>query len=297
MLVYVKKYLTSIASLFLITGMAKAQQPFTYTQYMDNTTPLNPAYAMIQKGGSINTMVRKQWIGVDGAPTTYLVNGNLPIESINASAGLIASNDLIGVERLTEVNAFFAKGIKLSDKNNLAVAINAGFRNYVANYSQIDDTDPNFSTDIREVKPNVGFGVLYYTNSYYLGVSVPELNVRDLGTASQQDVTNFRNHYYFTGGISTQLNDDYIVKYYTLVAYTRDIPVIADVSGIFYLKSALGIGFTYRTNNEVAGILKFNFDQYYLGYSYQVGTSTANIGGFNNATHELTFSMRFGKVK
>jgi type IX secretion system PorP/SprF family membrane protein len=279
----------------LLFTTAKAQQPFAYTQYMDNLTPLNPAYSMLQKDGSINTLVRKQWVGVPGSPTSYLFNGNLPIQSINGSAGLIVSNDEVAIEHLTEVNAFFAKAIQLDQKNSLAVSMNAGFRNYVAKYSEVDSSDPVFGNDVRQTQPNVGFGVMLYSDQYYVGLSVPELNVRNLGDASQQDNADFRNHYYLAAGIATELNEDYRFKYSGLVSYTRGVPVLADVSGIVYLKKTLGLGVNYKTDNEVAGILSIDLDQFHIGYSYEFGTTSANIGGFGNATNEVSLGYRFGK--
>src|SRR5271165_629467 len=112
----IKRTLIALFCLFLFVMArveVKGQQlpAFGYTQYMDNLTPLNPAYSLLDKAGSISTLARKQWVGVDGAPTTFLINGNLPLESINGSAGLIVFNDQFAIERETEVNAYFAKGI------------------------------------------------------------------------------------------------------------------------------------------------------------------------------------------
>jgi len=57
-------------------GLAQSQS-FSFTQYMDNLTPINPAYSLLDQANSINTMARKQWVGIDGAPTTFLINGKL----------------------------------------------------------------------------------------------------------------------------------------------------------------------------------------------------------------------------
>jgi type IX secretion system PorP/SprF family membrane protein len=279
----------------LATQVKAQQQSFTYTQYMDNLTPLNPAYSLIDKAASVTTMARKQWVGIDGAPTTFLINGNIPLESINASAGLIVLNDQFAVEHQTEVNAYFAKSIQLGEKDFLAVSLNAGIRNYVANYSTLDSTDPAFANDIRQTKPNVGFGVMYYSDTFYIGVSVPELTITNLGTASVQSSNNFKNHYYFSSALITDLSEDIKFKPSTLLSYQKGVPLIADFSGIIYLKETLGLGISYRTNSEVAGIITVNVEGFHVGYSYQFGSSSNNLGGFNIPTHEVNLSYRFGK--
>ena len=93
---------------------AWAQQPFTFTQYMNNLTPVNAAYSTLDNAGNLNVVGRKQFIGINGAPSTFLFNGSLPITSINSNAGLIVLNDAYGAESLTEINGFFAKKIQLS---------------------------------------------------------------------------------------------------------------------------------------------------------------------------------------
>lgn len=279
----------------LTTGKVKAQQQFSFTQYMDNLTPFNPAYSLLDKAGSVNAMARKEWVGIDGAPTTFLVNANLPLESIGAAAGLVLLNDKFAIEHKTEINVYFAKSIQLGLNGYLAVSLNAGIRNYVANYSLLDATDPAFRNDVRQNKPNVGFGVMYFTDWYYIGVSVPEFTVTSLGTASVQDNNNFKNHYYFAGALIAKVNDDIKFKPATLVSYVKGVPLIADFSGIFYLKDVVGLGVNFRTNNEMAGIITFNLEGFHLGYSYQFGTASNNLGGFNMATHEVTLSYRFGR--
>ena len=273
-----------------------AQTPaFTYTQFMDNLTPLNPAASLLDKAGSVSTLARKQWVGIEGAPTTYLLNANLPFSDINAAAGLIVFNDNFAVEHQTEVNAYFAKAIQLGEADFLAVSLNAGLRNYTAYFSQLDSNDPEFKTDVRQDKPNIGFGVMYYTDTYYIGLSAPELTITSLGTASIQNNNNFINHYYLAGAfLSGAPDDDIKLKPAFLVSYAKGTTTTADLSGTIILKDILGIGFDYRTSNQAAGIMTINVDGFHIGYSYQFNTASNDLGGFNIPTHEVTISYRFG---
>jgi type IX secretion system PorP/SprF family membrane protein len=286
-----------LAVLFIlisITGANAQQQPFSYTQYMDNLTPFNPAYSLLDEANSFSTVARKQWVGVDGSPETFLVNGNFRLENINSSAGMIIENDQFAIEHEIEADAYFAKAIQLGQNEYLAVSLNAGLRNYVANYSSLDANDPVFTNDVRETKPNAGFGVMVYTDWYYLGVSLPELTITSLGTASVQNNVNFKNNYYFTGALITAIDDDIKFKPAFLLSYVSGVPLLADFSGTFYLKETLGFGINYRSNNEVAGIFSINVNSFHIGYSYQFGTGAENLGGFNNATNEVSISYRFG---
>ena len=282
--------------IFLFIGLeSKAQQGYSYTQYMNNQVPLNPAASLLDQNGSVNALLRKQWVGIQGAPSTFIFDASLPISSINGAAGLVVVNDDFAIEHQTEVNAFFAKGIQLSTNSFLGVSLNAGFKRYVANYSQLDANDPTFSNDIRQTKPNVGFGLMFYSDHYYVGLSAPELTFTSLGTASQQNVANFKNHYNFTGGyLFGKPGDDLRVKPAALVAYTQGIPAVVNFSTTLYIKSAFGVGADVGSNNEAAGIVSFMTGNLHLGYAYQFGTSSSALS-YHNATHEVTLGIRFGK--
>jgi len=279
---------------FALGLRAQQQQEFGYTQYMDNLTPFNQAYSMLDKNGSVSALVRKQFVGIQGAPSTFIFSGNLPIESFDGSSGLLVMNDKFAIESNTQFSAYLAKSIQMSDNNYLAVSISGGIKSYIANFSTLGPTDPQFRNDVRETRPNLGFGVMYYSDSYYVGLSMPELTITGLGTASVQNNTNFRNHYYFSGGFITQLADDIKLKPATMVAYAKGVPVTANISGTIFLKDMLGVGLNYRSDNEAAGIISINMNSFKLGYSYQFGTSSNNLGGFNNSIHEVTLTYRFG---
>ncbi len=72
------------------------------------------------------------------------------------------------------------------------------------------------------------------------------------------------------------------------------MPLITDISGTLVIKDFLGLGADYRSNNDAALIFSMDFSSFKVGYSYQFGLSSTSIGGFVNATQELTLSLRFG---
>lgn len=284
-----------IALSFALDG--SAQQLFTYTQYMNNLTPINHTYSLLDNNSNISVLYRKQWVGIEGTPSTFLFSSAFPLENINAATGVTVTDDQFAVEHQTEVNAYFAKSIQLADNNYLAVSLDAGVRRYTANYSLVGPDDPSFmNNDIRETRPNLGFGVMYYSDKYYLGVSLPQLNLHSLGNGSVETNAYFRNHYYLQGAyLFGNEGDNFRIKPAFLFQATRGIPAVADISTTFYIKELLGIGVNYRTSNEMAGILTVSLDSFRLGYSYQFGTANNNIGGVNFTTHELMLTYRFGK--
>lgn len=273
------------------------QQTFSYTQYMNHPLPLNMATSLQDAGGSINLLVRKQWVGIDGAPSSFFVDGFLPIKKLNGTAGIIAENDKYGPESLTEFNAFYAQSVKLGETQFLGLSLNLGLRNYIANYTQLNPLDPALGPNINEIKPSLGFSLLYYSKTIYLGLSVPELTIRNLGKNTLLDNNFFRNNYFFMGGLNLKVVDGVQFKPASLVSYSRGVPPIADFSVMFLFGGAIGAGLNYRTNNESAIIITTDFNLFKVGYSYQFGLLSESLGRFIIPTQEITLSFRLGKKK
>ncbi|WP_448702619.1 PorP/SprF family type IX secretion system membrane protein [Mucilaginibacter sp. AW1-3] len=295
-----KKYL-SIAILLVLAqtlyNKAYAQQPFTFTQYMNNMTPVNTAYSTLDDAGSLNLVGRKQFIGIDGAPSTFLFNGAVPISSIASSAGLLVLNDKYGAENMTEINGFFAKKIQLSGNSFLSAGINAGFRTHTVHTSALDPSDPRFmNSDIDETQTNVGLSAMLSGSNYYVGVSLPRLTLSTIGKTAQEN-NYVMNTYYLTGAYIQTLNEDFKVKPAVLLAYAgNNLPVMLDVSTTLYIKNVLGLGVNYHSQDALAGIVSVNISNNIMfGYSYQFSVGKYALGGINNTTQELTLSYRFGK--
>ena len=58
------------ALLILVSVCANAQQDAIYSQYMFNPFAINPAYAGSRDAMSGVLLIREQWRGIEGAPST-----------------------------------------------------------------------------------------------------------------------------------------------------------------------------------------------------------------------------------
>jgi type IX secretion system PorP/SprF family membrane protein len=285
-----------VAALQMWSHKALAQQPFTFTQYMNNLTPVNAAYSALDNAANVNVVGRKQFIGINGAPSTFLFNGSVPIPNLTSTAGLVVLNDKYGAESLTEVNGFFAKKIQLSPNTYLSTAINGGFRVYKVN--NVDPSDPRFyGSDVNQTEANLGFSVMLHSDKYYIGLSLPRLSLNTIGK-SAEDNNYYMNTYYLTGAYLKDLGPDFKIKPAALVTYAgSNLPVQFNLSTTLYVKDVVGVGVNYRSTNDFAGILSlFLNNNINIGYSYQFSTAAYSIGGINNTTQEVTLSYRFGNA-
>lgn len=283
--------------LILLTGCLPsfAQQQFTYTQYIDNLAPINPAWTNTRQVSELNFLARQQWVNVDGAPRTFMANGFFLLKDIGGSIGFNSMADRVGPESLTEFNLFFAKSVQLQNDLYLSTALNGGFRNYNILYSSLLTDDPLLSNaDVRDNRFNVGAAIMAYVpGKFYAGISIPRIN---LGNAKGKlsDVGYFRNFYFANLGYSANLSDDFRFDVASVLAYTSNVPLQVDLSSKIWIKETLGLGFNYRSNNELALLTSYRLGQFNLGYSYSFVFGNKRVAGFQNATHEITLGIRFG---
>ena len=281
----------------LAAFMAHGQQPLTYTQHGQLHTALNPAASLMHLDGEVSFLGRRQWVGMEGAPTVYWGSGHVGFQRMGATAGLNIRHESLAVEKLTEASVFFAKGVRVSEREYIGLSLNAGFSYMDGRFSQLDPQDPAFREDVKETDALVGFGVmLYRPDQYYVGLSLPRLMLGNLGVGGERRY-NFRNVYHLTAGALFSMGTDFQFRPSLLVTYSENLRPQAEATAMVFVKRTVGIGLNVRSYGEVAGMAQINAGRFGLGYSYQFSTRNEALNrSISNNTHEIGFSYRFGKV-
>ena len=165
-----------IIAVLLLAYQTHAQQDPQYTQYMYNMNVVNPAYAGSKKGLSLGLLYRTQWSGIDGAPNTGTFFGHSPLGN-NMGIGLSVISDQIGPVNETNIYADVSYTLRFGGEHRLAFGVKAGATFHDIGLSGIDliDQGDPFFQDISKTTPNFGAGLFYYTDQYYLSLSVPNL--------------------------------------------------------------------------------------------------------------------------
>lgn len=261
-------------------------------------TLLNPAASLIHQVGEITTVGRRQWVGVEGAPTVLWGSGYVGFENMGATAGLIVRHEQLGPEKLTETSAYFAKSVRISEHEYLGLSLNAGISHLAGNFAHLDSNDPAFRDDVRETDAQVGFGLmLYRPDRYYVGLSLPRLMLGNLGVSSENRY-NFRNQYHLIAGALFHLGGEFHLKPALLVTYAESLRPQAELAAMVFANRVFGLGVNVRSYGELAGLLQFNFGGLGLGYGYQFNPKNEAMNQrIENTTHEIGLSYRFGGTR
>ena len=301
-----KLYFTAFLAFLALTDSYAQQDPH-YTQYMYNMNVINPAYAGSKESLSFGLLYRKQWVDIEDAPTTFSLSGSAPIGR-NVGLGLSLISDEIGP--VSEQNAYadFSYTLNLGGEHRLALGLKAGATFHkVGLYSDIgennvpDLNDPAFSENSSNVYPNVGTGVFYYTQKYYIAFSVPNMLkskhldvVNNVGGRKQFGTESL--HYFLTGGYVFDISPSVKFKPFAMLKSAFDAPLSVDVSTNFLFNEKFEIGATYRIDDSFGAMVNYAISpSLRIGYAYDHIVSDLNIT--TPSSHEviLLFDINFSK--
>lgn len=306
---FVKRYASSWKNhlgnrvVFCLLGMMMlsfslhAQQEPMYSQYMFNMLNINPAYAGNRVSDNITALYRNQWIGLEGAPKTMTLTWDRRKPDGNVGYGLQLYNDKIGVEKTTGVQAFYAYRIPF-ENSFLSFGLSGGVLNYQADYTQvttIQPGDPRFQQNENGWLPTAGFGILFASEYWYLGLSVPALLHTKINAVNYLDQNDFgaNNHYFLTGGYAFDLSEGVKIKPSVLLKAVKGAPLELDLNMNVWFMNILGVGASYRTGDALIGSIEFQLmPQLRLGYAYDYTIS--DLRSYNRGTHELMLRLEIG---
>ena len=285
----------------LISTSLKAQQEPMYSQYMFNMLQINPAYAGNRVVDNITAVHRRQWINIAGAPTIATLSWDKRQTGTNVGYGLQVYNDKIGIENTTGLKGFYSYRLPF-ENSFLSFGVSGGVLYYNAALSQIkttDEGDPLLQEDIVRVLPTAGFGLLYGSENWYIGFSVPALlktKVNGSGAKATYSVGG-NNHYFVTAGYVFEVSENFELKPSVLMKAVAGFPMQFDFNINGWINKVVGLGISYRTGDAVVGMLELQVSkEFQLGYAYDYTIS--NLSTYTKwGTHELMLRYEFGGPK
>lgn len=296
-----KIYFLTLIALVMFTDVSAQQDPH-YTQYMYNLSVINPAYAGSKENLSGGLLYRKQWVEIEDAPTTGTFFLHSPVGK-NVGMGLSAISDKIGPVEENNIYGDFSYTLNLGGEHRLAFGLKAGATFHkvglftdIGNGNVPDPNDPAFSEDSNKTFFNLGSGLFYYTNKYYVSFSIPNMlkstyldyNGRKFGTETL--------HYFLTGGYVFDISPNVKFKPFAMVKSAFNAPTSLDISTNFLFNDKFEVGATYRLQDSFGAMVNYAITPgLKIGYAYDHIVSDLNIT--TPSSHEviLLFDLNFPK--
>ena len=266
-----------------------AQQDAQYTQYMYNTTNVNPAYAGSRGVMSIFALHRTQWVGLDGAPVTNAFSINTPINNSSLGLGVSVVNDRIGPTVENAISADLSYTLQTSETLKLSFGVKATVNLFSLDVDKLnpaDQNDPSLQNLNNKINPNFGAGVYLHSDKMYLGLSVPNFLEDTKYSDNSVSVFKERMNFYAIGGYVFDISTSVKFKPAFLTKVVTGSPLQVDVSGNLLFFEKLTLGVAYRWDAAVSGMAGFQVtDGLYIGYGYDL--ETTKLKNYNSGSHEV----------
>lgn len=235
--------------------IGSAQQLPQFSQYIFNGLHINPAYAGYKNEGYIQSTYRSQWVGFEGAPTTFTMTADLSANEGMMGFGAMVLADKIGPTGTTSAMLSYAYRIQTGRSSYLSLGASAGVSQYMVNGDELrainpdDDELPQGRQSM--MTPNMNLGMFFHTDGFYAGVSAYNLIGKNQLEREHMALAVHDIHYYVTAGGLLNISDNVQFKPSFLVKYVSGSPTTYDLNAMFLFSEKFWIGGSYRSNLHI----------------------------------------------
>lgn len=289
-----------------------AQENSIYKQYYLSPFIINPAFTGLNYYPGALLSVKRQWVGIQESPGTYLLSGNYRIGSYDfydpkgfVNKGALKLKDRIGLgtalynhnygpESLLGGNISYAYHVPVSRKYELSFGISA-LANYHSLHSHMlkpDQPDDPYLLNGNDpvFRMNFNLGILLHSNNNYIGVSAVKL-LPDAAAVNESN--QFQPSYFLMAGQKFKINSALIFEPSITAKKLGDEPISADFWAKLYVNRLHWTSISYSTSGNVNIILAIHLiKMVHAGYSYEYTLS--KMGKYNYGTHSVFLGINLG---
>lgn len=278
-----------------------SQQDLLFTQQQFSRGNINPAGVGNTADLDLFLLGRLQWLGVDDAPHTILLNATKYIPRIQSGIGITLSYDAIGIgHHTTEAKAEYSYQFDLSERWVLSLGASAGV--YIGacnpNANTVDEEQERGKDDFpdgKEVKatPDFNVGLELTSLQWTFGVSCTHIE------NSQSTSYSADRHWYAYMMRAINLVEDWDLMA-TLAYMNRNKVHLADAGILVFYRRMMWGGMSWRPDlvrgcnpSYLSFMVGFEWRKLRFGYLYECGVGSRSEMPSN--THEVLLGVRIGK--
>lgn len=304
------KYLILFILLFTSISI-HAQWDAQISQYWRLKNYYNPSFAGETNNIEASLLHRRQWAGMENAPTTSIISVTMPLQLLNKEhgVGVMVINDKIGLFSNTFTQGQYTYKQKFKNNRKLNIGIQASLVNIGFDATKIKtpedennssgsssgssssgsggstgSTDPAIPTGIDAQTFDFALGVSWTTPNYYIGFSVNHISKPSFAL-DETHSSSINRSYYLLGGYNIKLRNPLFVLQPSALVKTDEITYQVDVTARIVYNNMFNGGITWRKDDGFVLLLGAKFKNIDAGYSYDLSTSA--ISKASKGTHEF----------
>ena len=314
-----KKVISTISKAFIAAvafasaiPSAWGQNDAQLTQFYEVPTLYNPAAIGRTDFIRIRGAARLQWVGIDGAPKTFLGTADMPfkIASQRLGVGVVAQQEGIGLYNSLNLAAQLGYKLrKLGGEFTFAVQVGMFDQRFKGSEVFIPDGDDYHqsgddaipTTDLHGTALDVGAGIWFNRANWHVGLSSTHLTSPSIrmggengGGGNDENIYEFKvdRTLYLIGGCNIPIKNT-LFEVMPSVLVKSDFRFFgAEAMARARYNKFLSFGIGYRWNDAVTATVAAEIKNFYIGYSFDYATSS--IHSASAGSHEIVvgYSMK-----
>lgn len=298
------KFSILVFAIILLPLVLKSQQLPQFSQYLFNPIYINPAFAGYKGDTFIQTYIRKQWLGSEGAPVNFGIAADGFLNDKNIGIGFHAGAETIGFQRDYTFQGKFAYHLQLSRKSYLSMGSSFGFGNQKIDTEKIDPIqayDPLLSTKFNSIfYPELSFGLFYYNPNYFFSAALNNLFFTKSSTSNTDVIVNSKKSINASAGFVHEFMDEKSLEGSFLMLSDNRAPARFDFNLNFHMNEVFAFGVGTRNYTNFITVFKqassfsfmevILFTEIKLNNSLGMGYSFDYNVNYSLNSHELSLS-------
>lgn len=294
--------LLAAACLLLSGANASAQSDAQFSQYFEVPNYYNAAAIGTTDLLKIRGGARLQWVGIHGAPKTFVAAADMPFLLFKKrfGVGLVMQQESMGLYKNLNIGAQVAYKQKLF-KGTLSIGAQIGFVDQSFKGSEVyipdqddyhqpsDDAIPK--QDIRGNAFDVSAGLFYSHPKFWVGVSGTHLNAPAVSLNAESGENSEEKNYefqigrtlYFMAGSNIKVKNTLFEVMPSALVKTDFTFTTWEATLRSRYNKFLSFGVGYRWKDAVYAVISAEVKGFYIGFSYDYPTSAiakASSGSF-----------------
>lgn len=293
-------------SICVVNALSQSDSQFNH--YFRIMGYYNPAYAGKTGDLNANVLYRLQWIGMQGnRPKALVLTGDMPlkIKKTNHGVGISVLSEKIGLDEDLYISGQYAYKKKIG-KGTLSIGLQLGLmsKSFRADSLRFVESEDHGTEDIEKVKMDakgldLGFGLFYSTNKYYIGLASTRILEPNL-KLSENIERKVARGYNLTAGYNIQTRNPLIELQPSVFAQMSSRMVAADITArVVYNKMFNGgLGTRISDNGNFNALILYlgaSIKKFHVGYAYEYPTTP--ISNASSGSHEFMVTYRLNLNK
>ena len=307
---YKSLILTLIAAAMALA--ATAQTDPQMGQFYRVKSQYNPAAVGLDDYININGGARLQWVGIDGAPQSFVSTADMPFKFLGKrfGTGVVLRQETIGL--FSSINAAAQLAFKMRKfGGEFTAGVQFGLFNQKFKGSEVflpdgddfhqgnDDAIP--TQDINGNALDIAAGLWYQRPRWGVGVSMTHITGPTIkmggensgtGTSTTEQIYEFKadRTLYLIGECNIPIKNTLFEILPALLVKTDFTFYTGELTARARYNKFLSFGLGYRWDDAVIATVAAELKNFYLGYSYEY--STGAIHSASSGSHEFVIGYR-----